>query len=308
MATGDIPDWYYRLGISRRISEWFCLPDVTFIELIRELKKLGDQDTIRTLQASGVEFQGLGMAVLPMGWSWAVFLAQNALQELVAGARDSEGRIIFEPHRSLIEGAPPPLLTAEDPRLHSEYIDDYCLIILTWAEDLSEVLALGRCVRAALVAKGLPVHKEECDFKVRTLGHDLGGDIPRCEAAPEKLWLAIEALWELAARGRGVPSVVESTLALTSWLFMTKRPALSIFEETYTWVREHREERHRQELPRMVRRELAAASSILPLVGQDLDIIWHPTAVMFDASDWGGGVVSTRATQDELRREGRWAV
>ena len=58
----------------------------------------------------------------------------------------------------------------------------------------------------------------------------------------------------------------------------------------------------------MVRRELAAASSILPLVGQDLDIIWHPTAVMFDASDWGGGVVSTRATQDELRREGRWAV
>ena len=117
MATGDIPDWYYRLGLSRRVSEWFCLPDVTFSERIRELKKLGDQDTVRTLQVSGVEFQGLGMAVFPMGWSWAVFLAQNALQELVAGAMDPASRIFFEPHRSLIEatsaavsrGSPAPL-------------------------------------------------------------------------------------------------------------------------------------------------------------------------------------------------------
>lgn len=308
MATGDIPDWYYRLGLSRRIAEWFCLPGVTFPQLIRELKRLGDTATMQALLASGADSQGLGMSALPMGWSWAVFLAQSALQEMVAGAVDPWGAIIFEPHRSLIEGAPPPLLSRAEPRLHSEYIDDYCLIILTWAEDLDEVQELARCVRAALEAKGFPVHKEECGFTVRTLGHDLGGDTPRCEAAPEKLWLAIEVLWELAIRGRGVPSVVESTLALTSWLFMTKRPALSIFEETYAWVREHREERHRQELPRMVRRELAAASAILPLVGQNLAIPWHPTALMFDASDWGGGVVSTQATQDELRREGRWAV
>ena len=286
MTTGDTRDWYYRLGLSRRVSEWFCLPDVTFSELIRELKKLGDQDTVRTLQVSGVEFQGLRTAVLPMGWSWAVFLAHNALRELVAGATDPASRTIFEPHRNLIEGAPPPLLSAGDPRFHSEYIDDYCLIIPTWTEGLSKVRALAHCVRAALVAKGFLVHKEECGFKVRTLGHDLGGKTPRCEAAPEKIWLAIEARWELAVRGRGVPSVVECTLALTSWLFMTKRPALSIFEETYTWVREQREERHRRELPRMVRRELAAASLILPLVGQNLDIIWHPTAMMFDVSGW----------------------
>eukprot|EP00972_Heterocapsa_arctica_P079264 11683217-Heterocapsa_arctica.AAC.1 len=63
----------------------------------------------------------------------------------------------------------------------------------------------------------------------------------------------------MAVRGRAVPSVVESTLALTSWLFMTKRNALAIFDTIYTWVREHREERHRQELPVSVRREMTAA-------------------------------------------------
>eukprot|EP00972_Heterocapsa_arctica_P072701 10732501-Heterocapsa_arctica.AAC.1 len=97
------------------------------------------------------------------------------------------GRIIFEPHRGLIEGAPPPRISPEMPRVHSEYIDDYCLILMTMTEDLSEVRSLAARVRSALQEKGFPVHKEECDFQVRTLGHELGGYPPRCKPAPENI-------------------------------------------------------------------------------------------------------------------------
>jgi hypothetical protein len=60
--------------------------------------------------------------------------------------------------------------------------------------------------------------------------------------------------------------------------------------------------------PREVRRELMAAAVCLLLVGQDLTLGWMRTAYLFDASLEGGGICHTLATEDELKKEGKWAV
>ena len=42
--------------------------------------------------------QHLGLGVAPMGWSWAVFLAQSVLRDLVFGVEDVHGQKLFDPH------------------------------------------------------------------------------------------------------------------------------------------------------------------------------------------------------------------
>jgi len=97
-------------------------------------------------------------------------------------------------------------------------------------------------------------------------------------------------------------------IALTTWIFMIMREGLSIYQETYTWVREHREMKGLLWLPMEVRRELLAAAVALLLVGQDLTMGWNPNVYLFDASTEGGGVCATEATLSEVKSEAKWAV
>jgi hypothetical protein len=183
MATGDIPDYYYRLGLPDAISEWFCLPDVTMQSLTAELESQGRADVAQQLLASTPTAEYVGLVAPAMGWSWAVFLAQSTLQDLIAGVRSRFGEPVWCPTRALVEGAPPPTLNPSSNRVHSEYIDDYFLLLArssdaggAISEDMRE---LSSHVRAHLNEIGFPVHKEEFGEEVSSLGHSVGGDPPR---------------------------------------------------------------------------------------------------------------------------------
>ena len=64
----------------------------------------------------------LAFAVAPMGWSWAVFLAQTFLVDQVVQIPGMEAS------RLLVEGAPWPLVSAGHPYVGFVHIDDYGLI------------------------------------------------------------------------------------------------------------------------------------------------------------------------------------
>ena len=89
---------------------------------------------------------------------------------------------------------------------------------------------------------------------------------------------------------------------------MVNRGILSVLDETYAWVREHREFTKPRQLPLEVRRELAALAPLLLLIEQRVDAPWIPFAWMCDASDWGAGICVTAAEPAELRKEARWAT
>ena len=120
----------------------------------------------------------------------------------------------------------------------------------------------------------LPIHKEEEGEIATLLGVEVGGNPPKTKPVEEKRWLAFECLWEMGKYGHAMPTTVESVVALTTWLFMLLRHGLSIFDQTYRWVRENREQKRMMIVPREVRRELLAAAVFLLLVGQDLTMAW----------------------------------
>ena len=77
MMTGDVPDCFYRWGIPEAMSEYFVIPGVSFAALIKELLRLGkDELASKLLKEQGSrKFVKVGLSVIAMGWSWAVFLA-----------------------------------------------------------------------------------------------------------------------------------------------------------------------------------------------------------------------------------------
>ena len=308
------------------MAEWFAIPGVAFSELEQVLLMEGDVDTLAKLKdgRASADLRSVGLTVAAMGWSWAVFLAQTGLLSIVetAGLKIQTemnlDRNPFEASTAMVEGGPPPVVQGLIP-LHFEYIDDFGLIhfFKTGEGNHAMVDKLYAAIKEEMIASGLPVHKETVENDSVMLGVSVGGSPPTVRTVPEKRWLSIEVQWELARSGRGLSKVVESIVALTTWIFMVMREGLSIYQEVYTWIRENREDGHLLSLPREVRRELASAAVSVLMVGQDLTLPWSQKVYLFDASGTsssltmpigGGGVCETTASYSEVTAEGKWAI
>lgn len=92
VATGAAPDHYYRLGLPSGLAERFAFEDLTTGQLCQELRRRGHLKVAERImtQAAGDEEAGLGMCVPPMGWAWAVLIAQPVLMELVGKTRSMQ--------------------------------------------------------------------------------------------------------------------------------------------------------------------------------------------------------------------------
>ena len=124
------------------------------------LKREGLHDRAEALMTSphATPTSPLGLTVPPMGWSWAVSLAQTVLMEIV-GAVEVNGAWPFTSDRILVKGGPPPQITMDSPLPHFQYIDDFGIILLSRAGDFISVKALAAAITQALRAAGFQVHK-----------------------------------------------------------------------------------------------------------------------------------------------------
>ena len=156
------------------------------------------------------------MCVPVMGWSWAVFLADSYLVDLLQSTPSALD--IFTPDRMIIEGAPPPLWDHEHPLLFFVYVGDFGIVMLIEEEnDWTRLKELASLVRGHIVKTGLKVHKEECGSQVKALGMVVGnspGRPPMVAPGPEKQWLAIEVLWRMGTRARPEPDWSRARLRL----------------------------------------------------------------------------------------------
>ena len=118
-------------------------------------------------QAAGVQIRGISeedpfvaLAVLPMGWSWAPFIAQTLLCDIVEGAAPELG-----PASRVAEGLPCPQLGAL-AAIHLEFIGDVGVGGLVDKDaEPTTLLALRDSLRQALGELGVELHKEEMGTK-----------------------------------------------------------------------------------------------------------------------------------------------
>ncbi|CAK0891907.1 unnamed protein product [Prorocentrum cordatum] len=294
-GTGDLPDFYYTLDLGEAIAPYFVLPGVRASELLDALP------SDARLSGSG---EHVGVRVALMGFSWACWMAQTTMEDLF-NSGPSMGMPALAEEQRLAEGGPLPLISREVPAAHYEYIDDFGIIGVDYppvadAEPPTQVRDIWLGAKYLVNAAGFNVHKDDCSGQARMIGGDFVGT--RLAPNQDKMWLAVAGVNEILRQGSEFPDAVAKIVGILSWGFLITRGALSVFSEVYHWCMEFRGGPRRR-VPDEVRRELAVAAAVVPLVSVDLAMPWDPTVTMFDASLYGGAIISAQADTQEMRRE-----
>ena len=147
---GDVPDWFYILGLPEGLREWFVLEEVDPVELFEHAKKNGVD-----IPEPAMDDVGVGAKINPMGFSWAVFLAHSCLTDSFDAMELGRSGEIRYPSPT------PSFLECE--LLRVLHIDDYtCGLLIEEAEveNSAEFRAEGSLVKEALEGRGIPIHKE----------------------------------------------------------------------------------------------------------------------------------------------------
>ena len=104
-ATGDVANWYYRLLVPAAVAEYFVVPEVSSAELREFVQQHYPHHTELPDPQLGPH---IGVCVLVMGWTWAVFLAHTALTSVATSPR-----VGWPLQRILVHGSHPPDLTLD---------------------------------------------------------------------------------------------------------------------------------------------------------------------------------------------------
>ena len=119
-ASGDVPSWFFVQEVPEKISQYFGFPEITATELTIELRRQGWKGPMPDASKG----EALAVKTLLMGWSWAVFLAQMNLKDILKPALD-EGRLMIQSTQALIFKAP------TETSAFWLYVDDFGVLILT---------------------------------------------------------------------------------------------------------------------------------------------------------------------------------
>ena len=268
VCSADLQNAFYTMSMPVPLRRYFCLRPVRAGQLgVSEVNGVKlSKDALVTPR----------MAVLPMGWAWALWWCQR-LHERIA-ERSGLSR-----EERLQDFTPPP----KGKFWHVQYVDNLHVM----GTDPVEVQSRFRGAVAELKKAGLTVHEEE-EFEEETkiLGweYDKAGVF---RPTRTRIWRVRKALRYLVGVGRATGQQLERLLGRMTFIALGRRETLSIFGEVYTFIRRH----YKQETPlwKSVRRELVVWDGLAPLIFQNLRSPWGDQLCSVDASEWGLGVCTS---------------
>ena len=160
LGQGDIRNAFYLCGVPDWLQSYFCLPAIS----VRHL----DAATRAALGCSENDLLFPQVAVLPMGWTWATYFCQKAVDNILISKAHHPA------HRQIIGRRPPAPLSKESPSF-IVYIDNFAHLGL----DEQAVKQATLASEVQLRAEGFEVHEvsytgkgETCQF----LGVNIGSD------------------------------------------------------------------------------------------------------------------------------------
>lgn len=258
-------------------------------------------------RALGLGSCDVALAMLPMGFSHSVDLAQTGHEAVIEPARAAHGVVVL-PRRW---PADTPLRTFDRPLLDTHvvsalYVDDG----VSASSAIPSVLARHRAFQdhaTRLVEAAHLVPNAEKRFvptvgaEVPVLGALASGSVLRVDDDRfDRLVAVTEALLRRAAVA---PVELARLLGTYVWVFLLNRPLLAVFHAAFAFGRLPAPRRRRPLWP-AVRMELRAAMGLLPVAFVDLAAPWAASAVATDASTVGFGMCAARVRPQFLR----WAA
>ena len=281
----DVKDFFFRLNIPEGLIDYFGLPEVLFEDLVEAFK--GDVPAGLSSFSAG-EMVSPAFSVLPMGFSWAFYLAQEALRIVVH-------RVL--PMTQFLEDFTSPPSLARDNSIAMIYADNGNHI------SLSKVVANRdrSLVENELIREGLTTHEviEATEFCV-TLGGRVDGCGMTVGPTPERLYRLRAGLAQLM-RGQPVTGKqLEHVVGHIISLCLLFRLSMSVLQHVYTFI--HESYFTQQKLWPSVMKELRIIRGILPLCYAEINEKTCPFVYVSDACLSGYAVVRGACDSDDIFR------
>ena len=224
------------------------------------------------------------LKVVPMGWSWAMWIAQRIHQFQAAIALN------VPVSQVLADGRPPPCLQGGTPLL-IPYADNLNVCGI----DKESVQHAKEVVVEHLRKLNFRVHEEQdASPVVQALGFEINGKLGLVSPIARKRdRLRLVLLW-LSSRPRVSGAAIERVIGHCIHMFMLRREFLSVFRSMYDFKMAHY--KHPYRLWRSAAQECKWAAALLLVCHSDMRKPWCPVATVSDACLSGTAVASLHST------------
>lgn len=285
VAQSDIRDYFFSLELPSELKPLFCLPAVDHV-LLQDLKI--EAGLMPSPTPEGLTFPRL--KVVPMGWSWAMWVAQRVqLQISLIASGLGEDRI-------LVEGRPCPDLSQGDP-----IIIPYADNLNVAGTDADRVQKAKDQVVAALRRLGFRVHEEmDAQNTAQSLGFFIDGLNGVICPIPERLDKIRKVFSWMSRRPRVSGRAVERLIGHAVHICLLRRELLSIFRTLYDFV--YANYNNKTKLWATAAKEARWASELLILCSVNIRKGWSQDITSSDAS-LSGIAVSRRPLDVKVQKE-----
>eukprot|EP00971_Amphidinium_carterae_P332360 6466486-Amphidinium_carterae.2 len=230
VAKSDVKDFFYNIRLDGKLCEYFSMPSISCRDVLRYFHENGLRipQELHDLVVMNVGTAWPCFTAVPMGWKWAMYIAQRIHTRICLEGSRLDSSCVLE------EGVIPPVL-GDSTTFLLPYVDN--LNVLGTSADMVDTV-LHRIV-GKLRATGFTVHEiETARCSTSVLGYKVDGETGTISCKDDKL-RAVREAWLRLSRGLPVSGHgVEKLLGFTIHFMLLFRPLLSIPHHLYRFARD----------------------------------------------------------------------
>jgi hypothetical protein len=296
LDTGDVGDCFYNFVVPNACS-WFSTGDIVDLEDMRRWNMVDhyiyDEDSGITTPLLPGERVYICFRGMPMGWSWALYFAQEIISHQCLLAVDQPEKVLIR------DKHPAPAVRPNTPVL-GVYVDN----VHSFGGKQGEAAECMDRVAHRFSELGIPFTVDHTDGQptVDTLGLTFSfGSRVTVRAKQSRAWRLWGATRALLRRRRISGDILRVWLGHVNFHFMLSRPLLSILSACYKFSSSHLG--HRFPMWPSVRKEMKLVLSRLFTVERDLSSEICPEVHVGDSSDRGYSLMCCNAPTSHIRSE-----
>lgn len=291
IGLSDVKDCFHRLRQPKWLSEYFCFDGIP-------AKWVHLQGTTLDgvyLEPDSIIYPAPGS--LCMGFTWSLYFAQQINERMMSRVPHLvSSHLVTDRGEAIVFNK-----EDNDKKLHHYVYVDNLGILSTCHDSVEEGL---KQVQEIFHADQLILHLGAVhSSSVRALGCDLHGELMASTVTPERYHKVHQAIQGLLQRKKVSGRILEVVVGHATFVALTCRSLLSIFNTTYRYIRATYYQP--SILWKSVQKELFAFRSLMIYLHSDWTRPWNNYVSASDSSLGGYGVVSSVWKRSEVATVGR---
>ena len=299
IETGDVGDCFYNFAIPQACS-WFSTGDHATRKEMRafgfDIEEIYNEETGQCEALDEDTAVYLCFAGVPMGWSWALWVAQEIVcHQCLLAVGGSPAELVQDRKPA------PDIQPARAPL--GVYVDN----VHTFGGRRQDAVDRMQLISEHFRQLNIPfevddvANSPQLDTLGMTFSFDRGVRVRGKQTRVWRLWGASRALLR---RRRVSGETLRIWLGHVNFHFLLARPLLSTLSATYKFAITHLG--HRFPLWPSVRKEIKTVLGLLLIVEKNLSASLNTEVYIGDSSDRGFGMLSRHARHDQIQAELSW--